>query len=305
MDSSDFSHISLPSQDRLLSESLIFSSGSHSEPDNSNLSLSDLSLGHDQPKDKRPFSLFARPPIDESAIADDDEQHGEMDATMTQEDLENAKRQAARTREEKLQHDLFILKKLNSAFEVYKGALREAKSATDRVSIQLSHTNALLDKYTTILHNTERINRLILDERWQGAEADEAQVEAEVQAEIERRQKEEEEAAQREQERKAREERERREKEEREEKERLAREKAEKVKEKTARGMGSSGVRGVRGTRASMRAASSVRGGTSRGRGASPSGIPAPSSSISGIRRPSQSASTRGSAIGRGSRRVT
>lgn len=140
MDSSEFSHISLPSHDRLLSESMVFPSGSHSEPDNSDLSLSDLSLGHDRPKDKRPFSLLARPPQEESAIADDEEQgKGGLDATMTQEDLENARRQAARTREEKLQHDLFILKKLNSAFEVYKGALREAKSATDVCSIIMTH----------------------------------------------------------------------------------------------------------------------------------------------------------------------
>lgn len=132
--------------------------------------------------------------------------------------------------------------------------------------MQLSHTNALLDKYTSILHNSERVTKLILDERWEGAETDEALLEAEEQAELERRQKEEEEAIQREQERKEREERERREREEREEKERLAREKAEKVKEKSTRGLGSSGVRGVRGTRASMRAASSVRGGTARGK---------------------------------------
>ena len=129
MDSSDFSHISLPSQDRLLSESLIFGSRS-SEPDNSDLLLSDLSIKPDRAREKRPFSLLARPLADETVILDD-EQQGDANTTMTQEDMENAKRQAARTREEKLQHDLFVLKKLNSAFEVYKGALQEAKSATD------------------------------------------------------------------------------------------------------------------------------------------------------------------------------
>lgn len=124
MDSEELSHLSLPSHDsRLLSES---------EPDHSDLSLSDLSLGQDRPREKRPFSLLARPLRDESAIADDDEpEPGEPDTTMTQEYMENARRQAVRTREEKLQHDLFILKKLNSAFEIYKDALREAKSATD------------------------------------------------------------------------------------------------------------------------------------------------------------------------------
>ncbi len=67
-------------------------------------------------------------------MADEDEDEdgeGGFDATMTQEDMEKAKRIAAKTREEKLQHDLFVLKKLNSAFEVYKDALRETKSNTD------------------------------------------------------------------------------------------------------------------------------------------------------------------------------
>lgn len=153
MDSADFSEFSIPSHDsRILSESLVFPSSSsrstsQADPDNSDLSLSELSLGtgHLQSgaREKRPFSLLARPIQDESAVVDDDDaqvegqgeghgaEGGEMDATMTQEDIENAKRLAARTREEKLQHDLFILKKLNAAFEVYKDALRETKSATD------------------------------------------------------------------------------------------------------------------------------------------------------------------------------
>ena len=73
------------------------------------------------------------PPPDESAVTDDDAEEGEggMDATMTQEDLEKARRIAVKTREEKLQHDLFMLKKLNSAFEVHKDALRETKSSTE------------------------------------------------------------------------------------------------------------------------------------------------------------------------------
>ena len=62
---------------------------------------------------------------------EDGQDDAELDGTMTQEDIEKAKRLAAKTREEKLQHDLFVLKKLNAAFEVYKEALKETKSSTD------------------------------------------------------------------------------------------------------------------------------------------------------------------------------
>lgn len=40
-----------------------------------------------------------------------------------------------------------------------------------RVAIQLDHTNSLLDKYVRILSKSEDVTRLIMDERWQGAEA--------------------------------------------------------------------------------------------------------------------------------------
>lgn len=35
----------------------------------------------------------------------------------------------------------------------------------------MGHTNALLDKYVRILSKSEKITKLVLDERWQGAEA--------------------------------------------------------------------------------------------------------------------------------------
>lgn len=37
--------------------------------------------------------------------------------------------------------------------------------------MQIEHTSKLLDKYETILSKSENVTRLILDERWQGAEA--------------------------------------------------------------------------------------------------------------------------------------
>ncbi|KAI0328650.1 hypothetical protein GY45DRAFT_1254548 [Cubamyces sp. BRFM 1775] len=308
MDSFDLSDFQMPqSGSRLLSEPTpdISSSSSRTGPGGDDLSLSELSLSErTQPKAarRRPFSLLAPPP-DESAVADEDAEDGqddaELDGTMTQEDIEKAKRLAAKTREEKLQHDLFVLKKLNAAFEVYKEALKETKSSTDRVAIQLQHTNALLDKYVRILDKSEKITKIILDERWQGADADEEQLDREEREAEERARREEEERLLAEQRERERLEREQREREERELRERLERERAEAAKS-APRG---SGVRGVRGTRASMRG---VRGASR--------GAPAPSTrgvargaatstvGISGIKRPTSSASTRGAtATGRGS----
>ncbi|TBU56853.1 hypothetical protein BD310DRAFT_930654 [Dichomitus squalens] len=303
MDSFDFSNVDMPaSGSRLLSEPTpdISSSSSRTGHGGDDLSLSELSLS-DRPQSKsarrRPFSLLAQPlSPDESAVADDEDTEeggGGQDETMTQEDVEKARKVAAKTREEKLQHDLFVLKKLNSAFEVYKDALRETKSSTDRVAERLGHTNALLDKYVRILSGSEKITKLILDERWQGAEADEEQLLREEEEERERARREEEErqlAAQRERERLEREQRER---EERETRERLEREKAEAAKT-ASRG---SGVRGVRGTRASMRGLRGTARGApaanARGAASATSGIPA-------TRRGTTSMATRGSTATRG-----
>ncbi|KAI0703348.1 hypothetical protein C8T65DRAFT_258483 [Cerioporus squamosus] len=296
MDSFDISDLQMPaSGSRLLSEptpDISSSSSTRTGPGGDDLSISELSLS-DRPQSKsarrRPFSLLAPLP-DESAVTDDDAEEGAggIDVTMTQEDLEKAKRIAVKTREEKLQHDLFMLKKLNSAFEVYKDALRETKSSTDRVAIRLEHTNALLDKYVRILSKSEKITKLILDERWQGADADEEQLEREEEERIERERREEEERLLAEQRERERREREQREREEREERERLAREKAEASK--TA-GRGS-GVRGVRGTRASMRGmrgAARVAPTTASARGGSTS-----TSGIPGIKRGTTSTGTGG-----------
>ena len=40
-----------------------------------------------------------------------------------------------------------------------------------RVAEQLVHTNALLNKYVTILSKSEKVTKLILDERWEGVDA--------------------------------------------------------------------------------------------------------------------------------------
>ncbi|KAI0645647.1 hypothetical protein C8Q79DRAFT_910869 [Trametes meyenii] len=307
MDSFDLSNQIRQSGSNLLSEPTpdISSSSSRTGHGGDDLSLSELSLSERAKPGaahRRPFSLLARPQTpDESAVADEDAEDDDgahADETMTQEDLEKARRLAAKTREEKLQHDLFVLKKLNAAFEVYKDALRETKSSTDRVAIQLQHTNALLDKYVRILDKSEKITKLILDERWQGAEADEEQLDREEEEARERARKEEEERILAEQREHERLEQERRDREERELRERLEREKAEAAKT-SSRG---SGVRGVRGTRASMRGIRGVsrvapapstrglaRGGAATGNGSA------------GTRRPTSSVPVRGSTTtGRG-----
>jgi len=196
---------------------------------------------------------------------------------------------AAQSHEEKLKSDLSLLRRLNGAFEVYNDALREAQSGTERIAKQLEQTDALLNKYINILSKSEQVTRLIFDERWIGAEADEAVLEEERVREEQRRREEEERerAAQRERERKEKEELERA---MRDEAERLEREKRERAAARS-----SSGVRGVRGTRASMRAGASARGvsrsasvsstvtsGHTRAQsGAGPSKIARPSSAVS------------------------
>ncbi|KAI0044625.1 hypothetical protein FA95DRAFT_1562014 [Auriscalpium vulgare] len=297
-----------PSGSRLLSESPLSgpfvssSSASHTGTRGDDLSLSELSIPEPRPP-SRPFSLLAQPQLKASTDAEGGDEGEEEELEGTGEDEEKRRRLDARTREERLQNDLFVLRKLNNTFAIYNDALSEAQSATERVAAQLEQTNALLDKYVGVLSRSEQFTRLVFDERWQGAEADLAVIEEEERVAAEKHRREEEErliTAQRERERKEAEERERA---AREEKEREERERREK---QPARG---SGVRGVRGTRASMRgsaargvsraaagAATASNAAGARGRGGS-----AAATQSSKIGRPSSVASTRGtSGIARG-----
>ncbi|KAJ3476413.1 hypothetical protein NLI96_g11170 [Meripilus lineatus] len=274
MDYNDSSDFTIPSQEsNILSQSLLMPSSSSNTSSSStasagaDLSLSELSLV-DRPETvrRRPFSLLAQPlASEESAIAEEDDDDG-LDETMRVQNAEAARKEAAKTREAKLQQDLFILKKLNAVLETYKGALRETRSNTEvLIAERLTNTNTLLDKYMNILSKSDQSARLIMDERWEGAEADEEQLDREHQEELDRRRREQEEAEERV--RLARLERERlereaKEKAEREERLRVERERADATSKFSARG---SGVRGVRGTRAStrgMRGTTSTRGTT-------------------------------------------
>ncbi|KZV77099.1 hypothetical protein PENSPDRAFT_679753 [Peniophora sp. CONT] len=250
MDSFDsYNYQPSTSGSRLLSETL--PSGSAQD----DLSLSELSLA-DRPSESRPFSLLPRheDPATPKRNAVED-----VEAAEAAPEEEHVEQDVAQTREERLSNDLYTLRKLNAAFGMYNEALAATESGTEVLAAQLEQTNTLLNMYVKLLRKTEGNARLIFDEQWQGASADDAAMEEEVRQREEQRRREEEERAEAERREREIKEREERERQAKEEQARLAREKAEKS---TARS--TSGVRGVRGTRASMRASTS-RGTSTRG----------------------------------------
>jgi len=287
------------------------------------LSLSELSL-NDRPipgSSKQPFSLLARPSTSTSPreIDDDDNLHEEsifdqdqadehaddvqervgddevVEAAAAHAEEEEAtqraesKRSVAYNREERLRQDLFVLRKLNTAFSGYNEALGDVHSGTERVSEQLAQTNALLDKYVSLLVRSEQTTKLIFDERWWGAEDDESTLAEERRHAEEKARKEAEERARAEQaerERLAKEEAARLEREERERVEAARREKL------AARAGYGGGVRGVRGTRASMRGARGATTGTRVSPGSTSLTRGTSASAVRGS-RPGSSASSR------------
>ncbi|KAF8070473.1 hypothetical protein FPV67DRAFT_1668325 [Lyophyllum atratum] len=257
-DSLDSSDILFPaSGSRLLSESQILpsSSSSYTGLGGDDLSVSELSLADRTPVPRKPFSLLtpAEPSWQASHDHEDDMDNNKEEDIDDGGQAEQKKRHAAKMREEKLQSDIFILRKLNASFAMFNDALQETGSANQRVAGQLEQTDALLNKYIGILSKSEEFTRLIFDEQWQGADADEDALERERTEAREKVRREAEERAliaQREEETRQREEQERV---EQEEKKRAERERKEKEVVR------SGGVRGVRGTRASMRG---VRGTT-------------------------------------------
>ena len=126
---------------RLLSESPLIGRSNH--PD---LSSSDLLSVHDLPQRDRSQSHAAE---DEGEVEEGLREDGEGGEGEEEEEDEEAEirraRKAARTREEKLQNDLFLLKKLNGAFSLYTDALRATQSSTEvswRVSLWTTSVEA-------------------------------------------------------------------------------------------------------------------------------------------------------------------
>jgi hypothetical protein len=136
MYSTDSSDVTFPSSgSRLLSESPILPSGSssHTGHGGDDLSISELSLFERTETLQKPFSLLARPgpesPTPARNCAD-----GGQDADEEfegGEEVERNKRQTAKSREEKLQSDIFILKKLNASFTLFNEALENSGSANE------------------------------------------------------------------------------------------------------------------------------------------------------------------------------
>lgn len=88
--------------------------------DDHDLSISELSLPDQTLK---PFSLLAPPAPPEHVI--DTEEPGESEEPVAQQ----SQRQSAKAREEKLQSDIFILRKLNASFELFNEALQDTGAA--------------------------------------------------------------------------------------------------------------------------------------------------------------------------------
>lgn len=99
----------------------------------------------------------------------------------------NARRLVVQARDDKLQSDLSILKKLNEHLSSFNSALDSTSSANEvrtlrvypssieqipqRIAQQLDQTNLLLNKYVNMLARTEDIARLVFDANWEGGEA--------------------------------------------------------------------------------------------------------------------------------------
>ncbi|KAJ6593934.1 hypothetical protein B0H19DRAFT_1092927 [Mycena capillaripes] len=223
---------------RLLSETPFLPSGSslssYTGAGGNDLSISELSLSD------RAVNLPATADGDGAVLRDPEE-------------LERIKKHTSKLRDEKLQNDVFVLKKLNAALTSFSDALGDVGSQNERVAAQLEQTEELLNRYVSILSGSEEFARLIFDDQWQGAEADEmtmAHEQREAEEKARNLEAERVAAAQRERERLQREELQRADEKAREQTER------ERKERTTARG----GVRGVRGTRASMRATRGTRG---------------------------------------------
>ena len=136
MFSADTSDITFSSGSRLLSESPLLpssSSLSHSQtgPGGDDLSLSELSLT-DRPTPRPSISGPFRHSLslDDDPFNDDSVHEINVDAAKPEYD-EQTKRQAAKVREEKLQRDLFILKKLNSSFAAFNEVLKDTQIGTE------------------------------------------------------------------------------------------------------------------------------------------------------------------------------
>jgi hypothetical protein len=114
---------------RLLSESPP-PADSSSSVNNNDLSLSELSLSN-RPTATRPFSLLARPQEPTTPTHVEDDAGADVEDVEYRADVNQTPTAARPTKEEKLRNDLFILRKLNSAFALYNEALAATEAGSD------------------------------------------------------------------------------------------------------------------------------------------------------------------------------
>jgi hypothetical protein len=138
MNSANSSDIPIPSSgSRLLSESSFLPTTSHTGPGGLDLSLSELSITDHPSEALKPFSLISVLNPQRQFFKDDEENpfqdNGDVDAEKTKDnqDPETDKKLTEMSREEKLQHDLFILKKINASLAVYNDALSNVECANE------------------------------------------------------------------------------------------------------------------------------------------------------------------------------
>jgi hypothetical protein len=139
--------------DRLLSESPdLPPESSHSYSNvNDDFSISELRLS----TPPKPFSLLARPrspttptPQDDVEVEDDEEEEEEPERTV---------RTGTRTRDEDLQSDLFVLKKINGAFMEFNDVLDHVGSANE-VSLSPSFFRSFLCDVTDSRYSVSQNN---------------------------------------------------------------------------------------------------------------------------------------------------
>jgi len=94
------------------------------------LMSSDLLSAHNLPRGDHNESQAVDDEHDEDEV-EEGLQEGEGGEGEDEEAQIRRARKAARTREEKLQNDLFLLKKLNGAFSLYTDTLRATQSSTE------------------------------------------------------------------------------------------------------------------------------------------------------------------------------
>lgn len=134
MDSIDFSTdlTALPTDHnaRLLSESPPIGRSSLPDIPSSDFSVHDLPTG-DRSQSQAVNDGHEEGEAEEGPRGEGDERgEGEEGGEDEEAQIRRA-RKAARTREEKLQNDLFLLKKLDGAFSLYTDALRTTQSSTE------------------------------------------------------------------------------------------------------------------------------------------------------------------------------